>query len=520
LIEAQAWLTGVRNPSGFSAVVMDQNQIQLNWSLNDAANSVVVAFAEENQFGVPLEDSTYFVGDTLPGGGILLYAGSDTTFLHNGLTSASRYYYKIWSVSDTLSYSSGRTVSAITDCAVYNLPFGEGFETDPSVPICWSQENVNGPAWMVGSGNGSNNPPNAYSGNSNIYFRSDGLFNNGLTTRLVTPQLDMSGIDTAVLTFYYANPERTFLFLNWQDELKIKYKAAIDDNWTVLQSFNSNVTNWTQVSVNLPELSGTYYIAFEGISNSGYGISIDEIEINGSQIAGYIIMAGVEGNGNINPYGEVFVLPGEFRQFDVEADNGHHISALLVDDEEVVEAADETQFSFTFDSIDSAHTITAYFLPNAYEVNVSIVPQNSGEVTINGLMFYGESIELIAESFGNDFVFSHWVSNDDTISDANPFSFELLADTLIEAHFKLLTSVRDNDSPRMLVYPNPTKGSVNMELPKSAQVRIFDLQGRLQYEANLTSGKHLLNLQGLKPAAYLIKLQFEDEVITRRILVY
>lgn len=519
LTEAQAWLDGVRNPSGFNAEALDQNTIELNWLLNEEGNPVIIAVAEENQFGTPAADSIYLVGDTLAGGGVLLYSGSDTTFLHSDLPSASQYYYRIWAYNDTLAYSTGRTVSAVTDCELYHLPFYEGFETETTVPFCWTQENVSGPSWLVGSGNGDNNPPNAYAGNSNVYFRSDAMFNNGLTTRLVTPQLDMSDSDSVVLSFYYTNPLRNFIIFNWQDELKIKYKAAFEDQWTLLQSFNSDVANWTEVNILLPELSGSYYIAFEGISNSGYGISIDEITINGNQLEGFVIMAAAEGNGTIDPVGEVFVPEGQSQQFDVEADFGHHISALIVDDEAVAEATNETQFVFTFETVDSAHVITAYFMPNAYDVIVDIVPQEAGSVSITGEFLHGEMIELTATSNAG-YIFTHWVVGDDSLGIENPFVFELLSDTIFEAHFKLITGLNNNLTESLKLYPNPTKDNITIELPADALVRIFDLQGRLQYEAFLPAGKRIINLSGLNQSANIINLQFEDQVITKRILRY
>ena len=519
LIEAQAWLDGVRNPSGFTADALDQNNIQLNWLLNEAENPVIIAFAEENQFGNPLVDSTYFVGDTLDGGGVLLFAGSETSFLHTELLSASRYYYKIWSYNDTLAYSTGRMVSAVTDCDLYLLPFSEGFEAEANVPFCWTQELIDGPSWMVGSGNGDDNPPNAFEGNSNVYFRSDAVFNSGLTTRLVTPQLDMSETDTAVLSFYYTNPERTFIIFNWQDELQIKYKATFEDEWTLLESFDTDVVNWTEASIQLPELSGSYYIAFEGISNSGFGISIDEIRINGTQLEGFMIMAEAEGNGTINPAGEVFVPMNESQEFEVEADFGHHISALMVDDETIAEAADESQFIFTFDMVNSAHSIMAYFMPNAYVVTVNIMPEEAGSVTISGELLFGELIELTATS-DEGYLFSHWVVGSDSIGIENPYSFSLVSDTLFEAHFKLITGINSNFAESVQLYPNPAKDNINIELPADAVVRIFDMQGRLQYEAALASGKQIINLNGLNKAAYIIKLEFEDEVITKRFLRY
>lgn len=268
----------------------------------------------------------------------------------------------------------------------------------------------------------------------------------------------------------------------------------------------------------LPNLSDSYFIAFEGISNSGYGISIDEITINGEPMENFIIMAEVEGNGSIDPSGQVIVPDGESQQFDMEADYGHHISALMVDDETIAGVDGQSQFSYTFPAVDTAHTIMAYFMPDAYMVTVEVVPTGAGTVSIAGELFYGETIELSAEPAGGDYLFSHWVANGDSISAANPFSFILQSDTLIEAHFKLATGLITNLSERVQVYPNPAHDHVYIDLPSKAFVQLFDLQGRLQFEAYLPAGNKRINLSGLDLSVYIIKLQFEEQVLTRSIL--
>lgn len=518
LIEAQSWLSGIQNASGFIAEAVSNKEVQLSWSLNDAENPVIVAFSEVNQFGAILDNTAYSVGDTLAGGGEFLYKGSDTTFLHSNLQSATNYYYKIWAFDDTLGYSTGRKSSALTDCGAMTLPFSEGFESVSDLPACWAQEIEDGPEWIVGTGNGASNPANAHTGTKNVYFRSGNPFNDGLTTRLITPPMDMTGVNLAILNFYYTNPQRTYTSVIWQDKLKIKYKAELDDDWTLLKIFDTNVTSWTEVSLILPNLSDSYYIAFEGISYSGLGISIDDITINGEQLDGFLIMAEADGNGSIDPSGWIFVPAAESQQFNIDANIGHHISALLVDDVAIAEAENQSQYIYTFPTVDSAHAIMAYFMPDVYNVEVEIVPAEAGSVLITGQFFYGKSIKLKAEPSGSNYQFSHWVSNGDSLSSNNPFVFMLQSDTLFEAHFRLVTGLGNTLSDRIRVYPNPAHDLLYIDLPAKAFVQVFDLQGRLQFEANLPAGNKAVDLSGFNRAVYIIKMQFDDQVVTKSIL--
>ena len=39
------------------------------------------------------------------------------------------------------------------------------------------------------------------------------------------------------------------------------------------------VNNWAEISINLPDPSGDYYIAFEGTSNYARGLTLDDISV-------------------------------------------------------------------------------------------------------------------------------------------------------------------------------------------------------------------------------------------------
>ena len=99
---------GVQNPNDFTASASSTSQIDLSWTLNTAGDQVILAYNTTNNFGTPT--GTYTVGNTISGGGEVLYVGTNTNFPHNSLSS-QMYYYKIWSYDGT-DYSTGAETSA------------------------------------------------------------------------------------------------------------------------------------------------------------------------------------------------------------------------------------------------------------------------------------------------------------------------------------------------------------------------------------------------------------------------
>lgn len=520
LLEAQSYIDGVRNPAGFSATGIDNASVELNWVRNENDNPVLIAWSDTAAFGSPAAGITYAVGDSLADGGLILYAGADTSsYIQEGLESASTYFYRIWSFDDTLAYSIGRSASAITACDWFELPFEEGFEASPAMPICWSQENIEGSlSWTVGAGNGESNPSSAFEGESNIYLRNTDLFASGLTTRLVSPQLNLSQTDSAQLSFHYTNPELSFLIFSFQDVLHLRYKNAWDADWVTLATFDSDTPNWTGFTIDLPDLSDDYYIAFEGIANAGFGISIDAISIEGTEVAGFYIQAEAGANGSIAPSGDVFVPIGEDQTFDITAEDGYHIDTLLVDNEAVIEAEGLESYSFTFTEVEAAHAISATFGPNAYGLDLTAVPVFGGLITYEGALFHGQEITLTAEA-NPGYAFTHWLENGDTLSTENPFSFTILGNREIEAHFLLTTGLLSADEQTHKFWPNPVRGQLHVHLPHNARLQLFNKEGKLVYTNMKRAGDHTMNLEGFVPGMYVLRLITGQSVSQHRIIL-
>ena len=88
--------------------------VNLAWTKNNSNQDVLIAESHNfwNLFGVP--SGSYNAGDTLLGGGRIIYKGPANGFIYTPTISDSAlFYFKIWSVSPANNYSMGR-VSFIT----------------------------------------------------------------------------------------------------------------------------------------------------------------------------------------------------------------------------------------------------------------------------------------------------------------------------------------------------------------------------------------------------------------------
>jgi PKD repeat protein len=186
----------------------------------------------------------------------------------------------------SLEVSDGSTTDIMTktdyieviDCAISTFPYFEEFENGGNIPNCWIQEYVSGSEvdWQFITGNGDSNPVAAHSGTYNACLKDETA--DSEITNLITPMLDLSGLSSAWLTFWHTQEQ----WVSDQDELLLYYKTSATGNWELLASYTSEITNWTKDSIDLPELSASYYIAFQGNAKYGYGVCIDDVKIEGA----------------------------------------------------------------------------------------------------------------------------------------------------------------------------------------------------------------------------------------------
>ena len=151
----------------------------------------------------------------------------------------------------------------------------ESFENAGSIPTGWAQENVSGviAPWIFATGGYNSNPSAAYDGtyNARLYKASS----TASTTRLMTPYLNLSGAVSASLSFWHTQA----LWVSDQDELRVYYRTSSSGSWTLLASYTNSITTWTEETISLPNLTGTYQIGFEGTAKYGWGVCLDKVVV-------------------------------------------------------------------------------------------------------------------------------------------------------------------------------------------------------------------------------------------------
>ena len=214
--------------------------------------------------------STYFVTVT----------GTSTTL--TGLYANTAYTVDVMTVcsaTDQSNWSTPATFTTACDAIAVTAanPYYETFDNTSSTLNCWQNT---GSKWFIGSSASGGHA--AYSGNS--------AFANGTGSGsdiLLSPIFDISGYESAVLSFVYINP----VWSGDQNELTVSYRNSADSAWNILGVYDYNVGSWTPVSLVIPSPSSTTQIAFNFADDYGYCVGIDSLVL--APVSTYDITIGV-----------------------------------------------------------------------------------------------------------------------------------------------------------------------------------------------------------------------------------
>ena len=278
LIEVQDMLSGVMNPMHFNAQIAGPNQINLSWQKNNNNNDVILAWSYEDNIDDLINGTSYEVGQTLAGGGIVLFKGSSISFEHLNLMEATKYYYRLWSFNELNEYSAGRHISATTECEYYaELPFLEDFNASTELPDCWEivDHIGNGQVWKFGSGGYLIYTTGNYA-YLNSYTYGTG---NSQNADLITPTFDLSGYIEVHLKFKH-------YFRSYSSSAgRLSYSIDNGQTWVLIQTWSgSSTSNPETFNMALPAVDGKSQVKFKFnyTGTSAYYWSVDDVEVVGS----------------------------------------------------------------------------------------------------------------------------------------------------------------------------------------------------------------------------------------------
>ena len=259
------------NPSNFVATTNGISQIDLSWTKSESRD-VVLAYSTTSTFGSLVDGTTYTVGQTIDGGGTIIYAGDASTFSHTTLNSNTTYHYKLWTkLSSTPTYSLGTIAQATTACpGIVTLPLTEDFNSGV-LSGCWSivDKQGNGQVWDVGAISG------AMAG-TYVFLNSDG-FGDGNTQNadLVTPAINTTGISSVTITFnhyfrVYSSETATF-----------SYSLDNGSTWVQIDKWTASTTNPASYKKVLTAVANQPSVKFKWNYTGSYGYywCIDDVNI-------------------------------------------------------------------------------------------------------------------------------------------------------------------------------------------------------------------------------------------------
>jgi photosystem II stability/assembly factor-like uncharacterized protein len=254
----------------------------------------------------PLNSSTYYWGST--SGSIFKSTdGGATWTLHSSLPSGAVNKILIHPTDTTKMYSSAQggglfksTNGGVTWTIIdSNASTGYDFEFKPGDPNtvyasgnkfyksidggitfittdglgAWTQEFVSGSNLWTTSSSNQNNTVIPRTGNALALFFISNF--SQPKTKLVTPALNLIGAVNPQVKFSYTQ-------VDWSgdiDALRVFYKTSASGSWILLQEYTAEVTSWVDITINLPNPSSDYYVAFEGTSNYGRGLTLDDVSV-------------------------------------------------------------------------------------------------------------------------------------------------------------------------------------------------------------------------------------------------
>jgi hypothetical protein len=156
---------------------------------------------------------------------------------------------------------------------ITDFPWLETFDEDSESRQYWTQNQIIGNQnWTFATGSSGGSISQPFSGLLNARFTSS---QEGGTTLLITPLLDISGLDEPRLVFWYGQQ----VWSGDQNELRVLYRTGPETSWIEIFHSNQNVPEWTRMTLALPEASETYQVAFEGTDNWGRANVIDHVSV-------------------------------------------------------------------------------------------------------------------------------------------------------------------------------------------------------------------------------------------------
>ena len=302
--------------------------MQVSWTKNASSNDVLLAYSNKEPIGVLTDGKSYAIGDTIAGGGTVIYKGNASSFQYNASINDLIHSFKVWSIGAGNQYSLGSSFDTVLHATTIvsgphalqqNFNYPPLFPTlqwrtiNPDNDISWTHSIMEDTAAM---GAGDHYSMAMYN------FQYNTLA--GAVDWLTTPMLLFNHPDSLKLSFWHSYASRN-TGNSLQDSLQIMVSTNCGTTYTTLWNKGgltlatvtdtsdnewkpTSINDWQQTTLDLtpykdnPKLT----IAFRSVNGMENNLFLDNINLsvlykNDLAIAAINAPSGYQCNNNINP---------------------------------------------------------------------------------------------------------------------------------------------------------------------------------------------------------------------------
>jgi len=552
----------------FNATAVSSSEIDLSWTLNSGSNPVLVAWNTTNTFGTPVNGTAYNVGNSITGGGTVLYYGTGTSYNHTGLTPSTTYYYKAWSNTGTYTWSVGVTDNATTLASGGSTyPFTLDFEssTDYTTAFApWTTSDVDakttyssGDATFTGEGTAF-----AYMCMNPVASgwtaaQSDVAHGGSRCGMAICPS-DASASDdwfispamslgtNSSFSLWVLSPKPS----TWGND-SYQIMISTTDNqvasFTALSSVVEAPATWTQHTYSLSAYDNqTIYLAIRHVSTDKFMFWMDDLAFNSTVASGNAAVI-------VTDPTSTAVCTGTSVTFTVTASGDPTITFQW--QKNGVNIAGATSASYTIASVSASDAATyRCVVTNSFGTDTS----NGAVLTVNAAttitsqpasvnVYSGDDVTLTVGASGGSLTYQ-WkknnvnISNGGNISGATSATLQILNVTTSDygtytcvvtgtcgsvtsngAILTVLTGVDENEPGKPDIFPNPSSGVFNIRLggtPASGEYFVYDTDGKLILWKKYSEQNEIsIDLHGRAQGTYLFRIDANNKTYFNRLIL-
>jgi hypothetical protein len=162
------------------------------------------------------------------------------------------------------------------------------------------------------------------------------------------------------------------------------------------------------------------------------------------------------------------------------------------------------------------------FILDSVKRRISLSVNNEAGGTVSGGGVYTHGYKATVMAFpANGYVFSGWMVGSSTVSVNPQYTFTVVKDLEIKAIFSFTTATSNRKDIPFSIYPNPAtdKLYINFPLPDLKKIQMFDLTGKIVYDANEVSLNESIDISGFISGLYIVRVHTSKDVITTKIAI-